>query len=266
VTVSLHLADAFDNPVTNLTAAALKIAGVVTGLQTVPGPNLTAAAGPGNWLYQMTFAAIQNVTFSLQIDGALARGPFAFPRAGAAERAVDLGASLRAAALQADGAAPAAPRSQLSAGGAITANAWHVVHIPIVRILPPALGPFVADPGLSATLKIQALNGTSGAPDASRPPLLFTGAWSWTNGSYVVPLRLAVDAAKSNTTFAATLSLAYPSGVQVRWGSAQAWEGCAASQPCLQHAVRCRRKLIRTLASFAAQQGFGAKALQLAVG
>ena len=210
--IALRLADAFNNAVTNLTTAQLVVTGAVTGPHIISATNLTATTVPGNWSHSMTLDAIQNMIFELRINGAVARGPFFYPAAPAvAERAVDFAASVRAAALQSDGANPAAPRSLLSAAGPIASNAWHVVHVPVAR-LPAALGPFVADPGLTATIKIQPINSTSGAPDAARAPLLFTGEWSWSNGTYVVPLKLAADAAQANTTFSAAVTLIWRIG------------------------------------------------------
>lgn len=216
-TAYIRLADQFDNAVTDLSVADLVMNGTVTGMRIVPAANFTAAA-PGNWSYTTTLDAIQKIAFYLRISGAAVGTVFQPPTAAAvAERSVDFAGSVRAAALQADGSPPSAPRPLLSAASPIAANAWHVVHVPPLR-LPASLGPFVADPGLTATIKIQALNATTGAPDPNRAPLLFTGHWSWTNGTYVVPLKLAADAANANTTFAATVSLVHPSGVSVSGG------------------------------------------------
>jgi hypothetical protein len=216
-TALLALADVFGNARPDAEGTQLLIRGVATGLTTLVAAKFTPQPMPGFFSYQHTFAAIQNVTFELRTGGALTGSPIMFPAAGVLPGAVNLTGSLNAATLQPDNAdvAPAASWLPLANTGMLAAEAWHKVHVPVLRAGAGAwAGRFVADPGLSVRLRVTSIapNGTVLVAAAREYP----GTWSWSGGDYVVPLKLpAHDKSVVEQRFAAMLSLAHPSGAAV---------------------------------------------------
>jgi hypothetical protein len=214
-TASLTLADAFGNPRPDADSAQLLVRGAATGLTTLGRANFSAAGAPGAFSYLHTFAAIQNVSFQLVVGGAPTAAPLALPAAGVLPEAVNLTASIAAAAVRPDGADAAAPWLPFTAAGPLAAEAWHQVHVPVLRARPGAwAGRFVADPGLSVSLQLTPVvpNGTLLAVAAR----VYPGNWSWSGGDYVVPLKLpAPDTSRLEHQFAATLTLGHPSGATV---------------------------------------------------
>lgn len=210
--VSMTFADQYTNPINDTSSVLLAIVGRVTGTQNVGNDSFIPTMSMGSFTYRYTFGAIQNITFTLYFYGGLAAGPLGYMVRGVDPGAVRYDLSVANATAQLDGSLPSAPRPRLPSVGPIPANAWHVAHVPVVRAA-AALGPFVGDPWLNASLTIFTMNATGAVNLTSSRA--FIGFWSWSNGTYVVPFKLTADPAVANNTFAATLRLAHPSGVGV---------------------------------------------------
>jgi len=218
--VTLTLLDVFGNARPDADGAALLITGGVTRVTSLYPSNLTVTTTPGVYTYSHTFAAIQNVSFALYAHGILAGAQYALPAAGATAAAVNFTSSLASATVFVDGYDPFLPRPPLIAAGQLAAEAWHVVHLPILRTALAWAGRYVADPLLTVTLRVTPLS-VNGSREENRTRA-FAGFWSWSAGDYSVPFKLPLAEVKRiNGSFATTLTLAHLSGAQVR--GARGW-------------------------------------------
>ena len=210
--VTVRLFDVFGNPRPDTLGAALTVTGAVTGAAVVPAASLTPVNGtPGAFAYAHMFGAPQNVSFALTASGAPAVGsPYAMRAAGVIPSAINYTASIAATTLAVDGASPLLARPAAVGYGAVAAEAWHTLHVPAVRAISPALGGFVADPGLITALRVVPLHPNGTRDDAHAAA--FNGSWSWTGGAYAIAFKLRAVEMRVNTTYLVSLSLAHPSG------------------------------------------------------
>jgi hypothetical protein len=183
-------------------------------------------SSPGIFTFNFTAEAIENLTFTLYVDGLQAGDSVALRVNSTLPAALDTSAMFRAVMLQRDGSAAksnlsAAPAGNLSAVPAVPvlASSWHMLYLPVIRVGGRI---FRAHPGLSAQLVLtpritnstsnatNLVNGTGNATataassnaTAVGQTLTFQGFWSSSNGSFVVPFKLP-----NNLTYAGQLQL-----------------------------------------------------------
>jgi hypothetical protein len=179
-------------------------------------------SSPGIFTFNFTAEAIENLNFTLYVDGLQAGDSVALRVNSTLPLALDTPAMLRAVMLQRDGQPAKSNLSKVTAGTAVPvlASSWHLLYMPVIRT---GGKNFRAHPGLSAQLVLTSritnstsnatilVNGaantttaaaSSNSTTAVGQTLTFQGFWSSSNGSLVVPIKLP-----NNLTYAGQLQL-----------------------------------------------------------
>lgn len=151
---------------------------------------LTRTAQTGLYSYAHTALARERLSFRVAIDNATVSTDTTINITSTLPSAVHAAGSLAAATLVRDGDAS---RSGLAGPVPLLASLWHVLFVPVLRA--GGGGGFFADPGLTVRLLLSAASGpnatnTSNTTAVNTTALVFSGVWSSTNGSYVVPFKL----------------------------------------------------------------------------
>lgn len=214
-TLRVVLADAFGNPRPNMDGVRVTVNGTATGAGPLSFSRFNVSA-PGVFTTTFPFDALESVTFSLAVGNTSVGAAARFNASSVLPSALDLTASVANATLYVDASDPSAPRPPIAAAGVVPSEAWHTAHVPVVRALVLGwAGPFVADPGLNATLRVTPVfpNGTRDLRGART----FGGFWSWSGGDYAVPFKLPhPDTTLINASFVVMLTLSHPAGPAVR--------------------------------------------------
>jgi hypothetical protein len=164
-------------------------------------------SSPGIFTFNFTAEAIENLNFTLYVDGLQAGDSVVLRINSTLPSALDTTAMFRAVTLQRDG--QASRSSWTAAAGAavpVLASSWHMLYLPVIRVGGRV---FRAHPGLSVQLVLtpavenstsnasSVANGTANATtqassntSAVGQPLTFQGFWSSSNGSFVLSFKL----------------------------------------------------------------------------
>jgi hypothetical protein len=193
----------------------LSAAGSVSGLVNITANQLRLAS-PGLFTFNFTAEAIENLNFTLFVDGTQAGDSITLRINTTLPSALDTAAMFQAVMLQRDGQTIRS-NSTAAAGAAgvlVVASSWHTMYLPVVRFGGRV---FRAHPGLSAQLVLAPMlanitsNATNTTVNSTTPssnvttagqPLTFPAFWSSSNGSFVVPFKLP-----SNGTYSGQLQL-----------------------------------------------------------
>lgn len=171
---------------------------------------------PGVYTYNHTVRAIERLNVTVTLDGALAQS-LLLNITSALPSAVNTSRSLAAAAVRRGGEVARTPWVTTSPLP-LAAYAWHLLHVPVY--LNGWAGITYADPKLGAQLVVAmpvttttpANNNTNATTTTTTQQVVFSGYWSSSNGSYLVPFKLTALGnitgtvyLLSNTTTNATL-------------------------------------------------------------
>jgi hypothetical protein len=141
------------------------------------------------------------VTVSASVEGS-ALAPHTISVRGVAPSIIGYGSSVASCKLQLAGSTVRSP--PFGSPVSLKAVAWHVMYMPVLK---SDGKPLVADPQLLASVDLV------NSANASASVTGLRGYWSWTNGSYVIPI--SVPAAGS---YQMTLSLSHPNDTGVTVG------------------------------------------------
>lgn len=173
---------------------------------------------PGVYTYNHTVRAIERLNVTVTLDGALVGAQSLLLNiTSALPSAVNTSRSLAAAAVRRGGEVARTPWVTTSPLP-LAAYAWHLLHVPVY--LNGRSGITYADPKLGAQLVVAmpvttttpANNNTNATTTTTTQQVVFSGYWSSSNGSYLVPFKLTALGnitgtvyLLSNTTTNATL-------------------------------------------------------------
>lgn len=162
---------------------------------TVSGGNLTIISN-GTYIYSHGIRAMERLNFTVTLDGTPVGTSQLHNITSVLPTAVNTSRSLAAATVSRSGDPV---RSTWSASDrlALSAHAWHLLHIPVF-INGRVAGTF-AEPKLGARLivtvpviaAVPATNTTNATVISTTQQVIFGGYWSSSNGSYVVPFKLS---------------------------------------------------------------------------
>jgi hypothetical protein len=170
----------------------------VSGTSNVTTAALTRTAQTGLYSHSHAVLARERLIFRVAIDNAIVGTDAAINITATLPSAVDAAGSLAATTLARDGDAS---RYGLAGPVPLLASSWHLLFVPVLRA--GGGGGFFADPGLAVRLQLSAATSSNGtAPGNTTTALMFSGIWSSSNGSYVVPFKLP-----ANGSYAGTLSI-----------------------------------------------------------
>lgn len=207
---TLLLFDGAGNPTLSATGASMVINGTRSGVINVPAGSWVLV-GAGKFQHTTRLTAAEQLVFTASVLGTQLPAVSLAVR-GMAPQAVDWQASVAAAELQVAGATARTPLLG-STPLSVIAHAVHALYLPVISTASGAR--VVADPLLSATASatlIDAATGTALGGPIALPP----ATWSWTNGSYVLPLSLP-----SSGTYLLSLTLEHATGSIAHVGGAE---------------------------------------------
>lgn len=156
-------------------------------------------SAPGVFTYTFVFRAVERINITLLLGGALVDNSVLLNISAVLPSAVNVTACLKATSIQRDGELTRTTWDPAGAPLGLLAYSWHLLYVPV--LLFNRTGPMFADPKLAARLNItgpvvaaaaaaNSTNTTAAAVQVTAPSRVFSGYWSSSNGSYVIPFKL----------------------------------------------------------------------------